>query len=97
MTVSISADKHQKLKLATQRILGSQSPTIREVAQLIGMMVSCFPGVEYGELFYRQLEIEKAAALKTNNWNFEQTMLLSRLASEDISSWILVDQECSDL
>ena len=64
MTVSISADKHQKLKLAAQRILDSQSPTIREVAQLIGMMVSCFPGVEYGELFYRQLEIEKLRLLK---------------------------------
>ena len=74
MTVSISADKHKKLKFAAQRILDSKSPTIREVAQLIGMMVSCFPGVEYGELFYRQLEIEKAAALKTNNWDFEQTM-----------------------
>ena len=48
------------------------------------MMVSCFPGVEYGELFYRQLEM----ALKTNNWDFEQTMLLSKLASADISWWI---------
>lgn len=45
MTVSISADKHQKLKLAAQRILDSKSPTITEVAQLVGMMVSCFPGV----------------------------------------------------
>ena len=35
MTVSISADKNQKLKLAAQRILDSKSPTIREVAQLI--------------------------------------------------------------
>lgn len=74
MTVSISVDKHQKLKLAAQRILDNKSPTIREVAQLIGMMVSCFPGVEYGELFYCQLEIEKAAALKIYNWDFEQTI-----------------------
>ena len=88
MTVSISVDKHQKLKCAAQRILDSISPTIREVAQLIGMMVSCFPGVEYGELFYRQLEIEKAAALKTTNGDFDQTMPLSTLASADISWWI---------
>ena len=88
MTVSISVEKHQKLKCAAQRILDSISPTIREVAQLIGMMVSCFLGVEYGELFYRQLEIEKAAALKTANGNFDHTMSLSTLASADISWWI---------
>ena len=52
------------------------------------MMVSCFLGVGYGELFYCQLEIEKPAALKTNNWNFEQTMLLSKLASADISWFV---------
>ena len=88
MTVSISVDKHQKLKCVAQRILDSTSPTIREVAQLIGMMVSCFPGVEYGELLYHQLEIEKAAALKTANGNFDHTMSLSTLASADISWWI---------
>lgn len=37
---------------------------------------------------YRQLDIEKAEALKTNNWDFEQTMLVSKLASADISWWI---------
>ena len=52
------------------------------------MMVSCFPGVEYGELFYRQLEIEKAAALKTTCGDFDQTMPLSTLASADIFWWI---------
>ena len=85
MTVSISVDEHQKLKCAAQRIRDSVSTTIREVAQLIGMMVSCFPGLEYRELFYCQLEIEKAAALKTTYGDFDQTMPLSTLASVDIS------------
>lgn len=88
MTVAISVDKHRKLKLAVLRILDSKSPTFWEVAQLIGLKFACFPGVEYGELFHCQLEIEKPAALKTNNWNFEQTMLLSKLASADISWFI---------
>ena len=58
ITVSISVEKYQKLQLAAQRILDSKSPTIKEVAQLIDMMVSCFPCVNYGELYYRR-EIEK--------------------------------------
>ena len=60
---------------------------MNQVAQLIGMMVSCFPGVEYGELFSRQLWIEKAAALKTNNRDFEQI---------GTCRYFLVDQECPD-
>ena len=52
------------------------------------MMVSCFPRAEYKELFYHQLEIEKAVTLKTKNWDFDQTMSLSKLASADISWWI---------
>ena len=35
MTVSISADEHQKLQLAAHRIIESKSPSIREVAQII--------------------------------------------------------------
>lgn len=88
MTVSISEEKHGKLKLYAQKIIGSQSPTIREVAQLIGMMVSCFPGVQYGELFYHQPEIEKAEALKVNHWGFEQSIVLSELATSDVNWWI---------
>ena len=41
-------------------------PSIRAVAQMIGMMVACCPGVEYGQLFYRQIDGGKIAALKAN-------------------------------
>ena len=89
MTVSISEEKHAKLKHTAQKVLDKKSPTIREVARLIGMMISCFPGVEYGELSYRQLEIEKAAAFKASNWVFENTMQLSETAKSDITWWIM--------
>ncbi len=41
-------------------------PSIRALVQMIGMMVACSPGVEYGPLFYRQIDGEKIAALKVN-------------------------------
>ena len=40
-------------------------------------MVSSFPGVLYGPLFYRQLELDKAMVLKANNGNFDAVMTLS--------------------
>ena len=51
-------------------------------------MVTNIPVVEFGELYYRQLENEKAAALKANYGNFDATMGLSQAAKRDISWWI---------
>jgi len=51
-------------------------------------MVSCFPAVEYAELFYRQLEIDKTLALKETKGNFDAHMTLSDRARSDIKWWI---------
>jgi hypothetical protein len=61
---------------------------IRLVARLIGHMVSCLPGVEFGELFYRQFEIEKSIALKSAKGNFDGYMTLSDKAKADLHWWI---------
>lgn len=42
------------------------NPTIREVAQVIKLIVSSFPAVQYAQLHYRTLESEKIHALKVN-------------------------------
>ena len=33
---------------------------MREMAQVIGLLVSSLPAVQYGPLFYRNLEIDKS-------------------------------------
>ena len=48
----------------------------RLVASLIGIMASFFPGVEYGQLYYRQIEKEKTIALKRTKSDFDQNMVL---------------------
>ena len=37
--------------------------SIREVAQVIGLLVSSLPAVQYGPLYYRSLEIDKKIQL----------------------------------
>ena len=59
MTVSLTKEKADTIIQLGQNILESQSCSIREAAQLIGTLVSCSTGVEYGPLFYKQLEIEE--------------------------------------
>ena len=51
-------------------------------------MVASFPGVMYGPLYYRQLEIEKVVALKQDQGNFEASMILSDNARSDLHWWI---------
>ena len=84
MTVSLSDEKFAKLyQLAKKnpRIGKSEhSPSNK----FIGVMVSFCPGVEYGQLYYRQIEIEKTIALKRDRVDFDQNMILSHKAKNDI-------------
>ena len=48
--------------------------SIREVAQVIGLLVSSLPVVKYGPLYYRSLKIDKNRALRQNNGNYEATI-----------------------
>ena len=56
----------EKLKQAATHLFYNENPTIREVAKVLGLIVSSFPGVAYGPLHYRYLEQDKTTALKTN-------------------------------
>lgn len=88
MTVGITQRNYQKLHAIANTVLSVNSTPIRQVARLVGIMVSSFPGVEYGRLYYRQLEIEKSIALKSSCWNFESHMTLSDKAKSDILWWL---------
>ncbi|KAK2558945.1 hypothetical protein P5673_018570 [Acropora cervicornis] len=71
MTVSLTPEKADKLKLAVTRLLSSGMPLIREVAQVIRLIISTFPGVMYGPLYFRVTEGEKAQALKQTKGNYD--------------------------
>ena len=58
-------------------LLNTASPTIIEVACVLGKIVSFFPGVMYGPLHYRHTEQDKIRALRNNRWNFDRHMSLS--------------------
>ena len=88
MTVKLTTEKALKLKTACLENLKANSPLIRDVARLLGLMTSSFPGVMYGPLHYRALEMNKTFALKLNKGNFDRSMTLSSEAKSDIQWWI---------
>ena len=88
MTASMKSDKAVKVKTAIGQLLRKERPQIREVASVVGLMVSCFLGVKYAPLFYRALENDKTDALKQTGWNHDEHMQVSDLATKDLSWWL---------
>ena len=74
--------------MACHALLTNPSPAIRELARVVGKIVSSFPGVMYGPLYYRLLERDKILALQTICWNFDKHMSLSLEAKSELSWWI---------
>ena len=88
MTVQRTPAEANHLREAYTKLLNAQHPAIRDVGQVIGLMVSSAPAVELCMLFYRTLENEKMDALKENHGDFDARMELSASAKSDLQWWV---------
>lgn len=87
MTIKLTDDKKLALKQLCLSLLSKPFPTIREVAQIIGKIISSFPGVTHGPLYYRALEHDKTTALKSAKGNFDKRMILSDESKAELQWW----------
>ena len=87
MSVSPTTEKAERVKVACENILTKEKVTIREFAKVVGLLVSSLPGVQYGQLFYRQCDNLKTKALKENRGNYEAKISIPKECKEDISWW----------
>ena len=53
MTVVPTLERKLRIPSAASKLLTGRSSTVRELAQFIGQVVSCFEGVKFGPLWYR--------------------------------------------
>ena len=60
---------------------------IRDFAQLIGSLVACCPGVEYGEGHIKLFEIAKNQALIQTQGNFDKKMIIPEELQVDFNWW----------
>ena len=77
-----------KVKSACENLLLQKTATICTVAQVIGFLVSSFPAVEFAEMHYRQLELDKICALRDNKGNFDSIMTLSTPSRTELTWWV---------
>ena len=88
MIVYLPADKKKKIEDECRKLFLCKMATIRTVAHVIGLIVSCFSAVELGKLHYRELEKGKSLALKENRGNFDAYMRISLLMKSELKWWV---------
>ena len=80
--------KLKRSQILSLGILVPHSPTIGEVAQAIGYIVSSLPAVKYGKCHYCAIEYDKISALQEAKGNFDRTMFLSPSAVAELEWWV---------
>jgi len=88
MSVALPAERSFKIKKVAQHVLQSKSVTIREFAELIGLMVASFPAVPLGQLFYRLCDNYKNVCLKRAKGDYGVSISLNSACKQDIQWWI---------
>ena len=88
MTISLTTEKKTGLIELCPKTMQSNQITIRDLARLNGKLVSSLPGVAYGPLFYRDLEMAKTEALKSKRGNYDSTMVLSDDMKSELQWWV---------
>ena len=68
MAIALTQEKSLTLQTSCITLLNTTSPTITEVAEVLGKIVSSLQGVVYGALYYRHLGQDKTRALRNNRW-----------------------------
>lgn len=87
MTISLSQERKERVENFCRAFSRKSTHPIREVARLIGVLVSCFPAVPLGPAHYRDLEREKVRALKITRGNWDSEMRVSETAVTEVKWW----------
>ena len=64
MTVSLTQEKILRIRESYKKMIELTELPMKELASFMGLLVSSFPDVLYGPLYYRRLEIDKTMALR---------------------------------
>ena len=89
MTIRVTDEKKAKIKtILLAAIANPVDISMRQVAKIIGSLVSSLPGVQYGALYYRYFEMDKISALKISKGNFDAPMTVSKEGLENLRCWV---------
>ena len=88
MVVTLPSEKVCKIVQECRELHKKANAKIRDVARVLGLMVSSFSAVDFAPLHYRNIEKEKILALQKSKGNFESTMIITDRMKSDLIWWI---------
>ena len=88
MTIWPTSEKILKLKDMAQLLLSNIIATVYNLSSCIGFIVSNFPSVKYGQLYYCNLETNKSNALKANKGNYKGIACLTQHSWAETIWWL---------
>ena len=87
MIVILPTEKQEINVNECKKLFKRDKDTTRNVAKVIGLIVSTFSAVQYGKLYYRQLEQRKILALKRFKGNYDTYMTITLEMKEEFAWW----------
>lgn len=88
MSVTLTEEKKLKYLQSCQFLMEQSVVTVRMLAKIIGQLVSTFPGVRHGPLYYRNMELAKIQALRLNEHNFDAMVHISDDIKVELAWWV---------
>ena len=89
MIVKLPIGKQETVTDECSKLCAKEKETIRNVAKVIGLIVSSFSAVEYGKLHYRELEHGKMLALKNVYGNYDASMFITSAMKKELEWWVI--------
>lgn len=87
LSISLPIDKRHKIYHLVNKFMKLPRCTIREYAQLIGVLISACPATKYGWLYTKLLERQKFLSLQRHDGNYETKINLSDIILSDLLWW----------
>ncbi|KAK2701829.1 hypothetical protein QYM36_019532 [Artemia franciscana] len=87
--------KIEKVLDSVSKVLRQKSTTIQNLAETLGVLVSTFPAVELGPLYYRKAESLKIQALKHAKGDFAARLTLTSDVISELHWWLNIANHAS--
>ena len=88
VTVRLTPEKVNDIIANCVEVINCKSITIRNLAKLIGKLVTSEPAIQYAPLYYKSLEIEKDFVLRQNKGNFDAETSISNESKACLQWWV---------
>lgn len=87
MKVSLPQEKVDRIIEICKELVANERTTVRQLARAIGLIVSSFLAINFGQLHYRQLEVYKFQCLQVHNRYDREVDLPVNVCSE-LTWWV---------